>query len=178
MTPNSSAATKTSTTGHPPAAAATVTSTPPVLSTGFDYTGALAFDINYACWLDEHQRLINDLRSVVNSHIGDNDLCVLVDGVMFRYDEIFCLKGVGAKSDVFHMLSGMWKTPAERCFLWLGGFHSSELLKREKDEQMGESKVLMKAVLIVMTKRKHNHLAVLLLVLWTSMYAMYFFEAQ
>ncbi|GMP91480.1 hypothetical protein CsSME_00042163 [Camellia sinensis var. sinensis] len=23
----------------------------------------------------------------------------------------------------------MWKTPAERCFLWLGGFRSSELLK-------------------------------------------------
>nr|GEX55397.1 transcription factor TGA2.3-like isoform X1 [Tanacetum cinerariifolium] len=25
--------------------------------------------------------------------------------------------------------AGMWKTPAERCFLWLGGFRSSELLK-------------------------------------------------
>uniref|UniRef100_K3ZZA6 DOG1 domain-containing protein n=1 Tax=Setaria italica TaxID=4555 RepID=K3ZZA6_SETIT len=23
----------------------------------------------------------------------------------------------------------MWKTPAERCFLWLGGFRPSELLK-------------------------------------------------
>ncbi|KAF7136281.1 hypothetical protein RHSIM_Rhsim08G0005800 [Rhododendron simsii] len=63
--------------------------------------GALAFDIDYACWLDEHQRLINDLRSAVNSHIGDNDLCVLVDGVMFRYDEIFSLKAAGAKSNVF-----------------------------------------------------------------------------
>ncbi|KAG5532470.1 hypothetical protein RHGRI_026938 [Rhododendron griersonianum] len=91
--------------------------------------GALAFDIDYARWLDEHQRLINDLRSAVNSHMGDNDLRVLVDAVMSHYDEIFRLKGVGAKSDVFHMLSGMWKTPAERCFLWLGGFRSSELLK-------------------------------------------------
>ncbi|KAM3228870.1 hypothetical protein ACQJBY_060050 [Aegilops geniculata] len=25
--------------------------------------------------------------------------------------------------------ASMWKTPAERCFLWLGGFRSSELLK-------------------------------------------------
>ncbi|KAG5556984.1 hypothetical protein RHGRI_007288 [Rhododendron griersonianum] len=90
---------------------------------------ALAFDIDYARWLDEHQRLINDLRSAVNSHMGDNDLRVLVDAVMSHYDEIFRLKGVGAKSDVFHMLSGMCKTPAERCFLWLGGFCSSELLK-------------------------------------------------
>nr|ACR36211.1 unknown [Zea mays] len=38
-------------------------------------------------------------------------------------------KGVAAKADVFHILSRMWKTPAERCFLWLGGFRPSELLK-------------------------------------------------
>ncbi|CBI27049.3 unnamed protein product, partial [Vitis vinifera] len=91
--------------------------------------GALAFDMDYARWLDEHQRLINDLRSAVNSHVGDNELRILVDGVMAHYDEIFRLKSMGAKSDVFHMLSGMWKTPAERCFMWLGGFRSSELLK-------------------------------------------------
>ncbi|GFZ16111.1 bZIP transcription factor family protein [Actinidia rufa] len=91
--------------------------------------GALAFDMDYARWLEEHQRLINDLRSAVNSHIGDTELRVLVDGVMSHYDEIFRLKGIGAKSDVFHLLSGMWKTPTERCFMWLGGFRSSELLK-------------------------------------------------
>ncbi|KAA8529191.1 hypothetical protein F0562_034010 [Nyssa sinensis] len=91
--------------------------------------GALAFDMDYARWLDEHQRLINDLRSAVNSHLGDNELRLLVDGVMSHYDEIFRLKSIGAKSDVFHILSGMWKTPAERCFMWLGGVRSSELLK-------------------------------------------------
>uniref|UniRef100_A0A803QQE0 Uncharacterized protein n=1 Tax=Cannabis sativa TaxID=3483 RepID=A0A803QQE0_CANSA len=91
--------------------------------------GALAFDLDYARWLDEQQRLTNDLRSAVNSHMGDNELRVLVDGVMAHYDEIFRLKSIGAKADVFHMLSGMWKTPAERCFMWLGGFRSSEVLK-------------------------------------------------
>ncbi|KAL4378991.1 hypothetical protein GQ457_02G040300 [Hibiscus cannabinus] len=44
--------------------------------------GALAFDAEYARWLEEHNRHIR-----------------------------------------------MWKTPAERCFLWIGGFRSSELLK-------------------------------------------------
>ncbi|KAK6242838.1 hypothetical protein SCA6_008227 [Theobroma cacao] len=91
--------------------------------------GALAFDMDYAHWLDDHQRLINDLRSAVNSHMGDNELRILVEGVMAHYDEVFRLKSIGAKGDVFHMLSGMWKTPAERCFMWLGGFRSSELLK-------------------------------------------------
>ncbi|CAN6443310.1 unnamed protein product [Victoria cruziana] len=91
--------------------------------------GALAFDIEYARWLEEHNRQINELRSAVNSHASDNDLRVIVDGIMAHYDEIFRLKGIAAKADVFHVLSGMWKTPAERCFLWLGGFRSSELLK-------------------------------------------------
>ncbi|XP_071926003.1 transcription factor HBP-1b(c38)-like isoform X2 [Coffea arabica] len=92
-------------------------------------SGALAFDMDYARWLDEHQRMINDLRTAVSSQLGDNELRLLVDGVMSHYDEIFRLKDIGTKSDVFHMLSGMWKTPAERCFMWLGGFRSSEILK-------------------------------------------------
>ncbi|XVF31893.1 hypothetical protein REPUB_Repub17cG0033800 [Reevesia pubescens] len=91
--------------------------------------GALAFDMDYTCWLDEHQRLINDLRLAVNSYMGDNELHILVEGVMAHYDEVFRLKSSGAKAYVFHMLSGMWKTPTERCLMWLGGFHSSELLK-------------------------------------------------
>ncbi|PIA53822.1 hypothetical protein AQUCO_00900424v1 [Aquilegia coerulea] len=91
--------------------------------------GALAFDIEYSRWLEEHNRQANELRAAVNSHAGDGELRIIVDGIMGHYDEIFKLKGVAAKADVFHMLSGMWKTPAERCFLWLGGFRSSELLK-------------------------------------------------
>lgn len=92
-------------------------------------SGAIAFDMDYARWVDEHQRMINDIRSAINSQMGDNELHLLVDGVMTHYDELFRLKNIGAKADVFHILSGMWKTPAERCFIWLGGFRSSELLK-------------------------------------------------
>ncbi|MBA0876710.1 hypothetical protein Goshw_025372 [Gossypium schwendimanii] len=61
--------------------------------------------------------------------MGDNELCILVEGDMAHYDEVFRLKNTGAKADVFHMLFGMWKTPAERCFMWLEGFRSSELMK-------------------------------------------------
>ncbi|KAK1390477.1 hypothetical protein POM88_018655 [Heracleum sosnowskyi] len=103
---------------------------------------ALAFDMDYARWLEEHQRLVNDLRSMVNSQLGDAEMRILVDGIMSHYDEIFRLKGIAAKSDVFHMLSGMWKTPAERCFMWLGGFHSPELLKVINQQLMGVEKTL------------------------------------
>lgn len=96
------------------------------------FSGALAFDVEYARWLEEHNKKINELRAAVNSHASDNDLRGIVDSIMAHYDEVFRMKGVAAKADVFHILSGMWKTPAERCFLWLGGFRPSELLKVSK----------------------------------------------
>lgn len=89
----------------------------------------MAFDVEYARWLEEQNKQINELRAAVNSHASDTELRMIVDGILAHYDEVFRLKGVAAKADVFHLLSGMWKTPAERCFLWLGGFRSSELLK-------------------------------------------------
>lgn len=95
----------------------------------FKPLGALAFDMDYARWVDEHQRLINGIRSAINSQMGDNELHLLVDGVITHYDELYQLKRIGAKADVFHILSGLWITPAERCFMWLGGHRSSELLK-------------------------------------------------
>ncbi|KNA19148.1 hypothetical protein SOVF_064170 isoform B [Spinacia oleracea] len=91
--------------------------------------GAMAFDVEYSRWLEEQNRQINELRAAVNAHAGDAELRVIVDSVVAHYEDIFRLKGNAAKTDVFHLLSGMWKTPAERCFLWLGGFRSSELLK-------------------------------------------------
>ncbi|TVU47261.1 hypothetical protein EJB05_06854 [Eragrostis curvula] len=91
--------------------------------------GAMTFDLEYARWQEEQNKQINELRTAVNAHASDSDLRLIVDGIMTHYDEIFRQKGVAAKADVFHILSGMWKTPAERCFLWLGGFRSSELLK-------------------------------------------------
>ncbi|KAL0906912.1 hypothetical protein M5K25_025443 [Dendrobium thyrsiflorum] len=91
--------------------------------------GALAFDMEYARWLDQHQNQISDLRSAFNSQADDDELRLLVDGLMSHYDVIFKLKSICTRSDVFHMLSGLWTTPAERCFMWLGGFRSSELLK-------------------------------------------------
>jgi transcription factor TGA len=93
------------------------------------FAGAMAFDVEYARWLEDQNRQINELRSAVNSHTGDTELRIIIDGIMAHYDEVFRLKSNAAKADVFHLLSGMWKTPAERCFLWLGGFRSSELLK-------------------------------------------------
>ncbi|XP_042480588.1 bZIP transcription factor TGA10 isoform X2 [Macadamia integrifolia] len=90
---------------------------------------AAVFDMEYARWLEEHHRLMCELRAAVQEHLPENELRLFVDNCLAHYDEIMTLKGMVLKSDVFHIVSGMWKTPAERCFLWMGGFRPSELIK-------------------------------------------------
>ncbi|CAL5095562.1 unnamed protein product [Urochloa decumbens] len=90
---------------------------------------ALAFNMDYARWQEDHNKQTNELRALLNAHASDNDLRRTIDSIMAHYGEAFRLKRVAAKADAFHVLSAMWKTPVERCFLWLGEFRPSELLK-------------------------------------------------
>ncbi|KAI6669822.1 hypothetical protein NL676_004707 [Syzygium grande] len=92
-------------------------------------SGAAIFDMEYARWLEDDHRHMLELRTGVQAHLPDGNLRVIVDDYISHYDEIFRLKGVVAKSDVFHLITGVWATPAERCFLWMGGFRPSELIK-------------------------------------------------
>ncbi|XP_020552199.1 transcription factor TGA9 isoform X3 [Sesamum indicum] len=92
-------------------------------------SGGAIFDMEYARWLEDDHRHMSELRTALQAHLSDGDLRVIVDGYIAHYDEIFRLKGVAAKSDVFHLITGMWTTPAERCFLWMGGFRPSDLIK-------------------------------------------------
>ncbi|KAL2328468.1 hypothetical protein Fmac_021895 [Flemingia macrophylla] len=91
-------------------------------------SGAAMFDMEYARWLEDEQRNMAELRAGLQAALSDGELRVIVDGYLSHYDEIFRLKGVAAKTDVFHLINGMWTSPAERCFLWIGGFKPSELI--------------------------------------------------
>ncbi|XP_022846309.1 TGACG-sequence-specific DNA-binding protein TGA-2.1-like isoform X2 [Olea europaea var. sylvestris] len=104
--------------------------------------GAMAFDVEHARWLEEQNRLINELRTAVNSHASDPELRTIVDNVIEHFNDIFRLKSKAAKGDVFHLLSGMWKSPAERCFMWIGGFRPSELLKGKEALQQSLAETL------------------------------------
>eukprot|EP00252_Welwitschia_mirabilis_P020123 TRINITY_DN4859_c0_g1_i1.p1 TRINITY_DN4859_c0_g1~~TRINITY_DN4859_c0_g1_i1.p1 ORF type:complete len:315 (+),score=72.43 TRINITY_DN4859_c0_g1_i1:349-1293(+) len=92
-------------------------------------SGAVLFDLEYGRWVEEQNRQIRELRSALQAHVSDMELQILVENNIAHYDELFRIKGNAAKSDVFHLMSGMWRTPAERCFMWMGGFRPSELLK-------------------------------------------------
>ncbi|CAA0839180.1 Transcription factor TGA1 [Striga hermonthica] len=88
-----------------------------------------AFEREYAQWIEEQNRQISQLKNALQSETKDEELCRLVDSVMMHYTNLFAMKGKAAKADAFYIMSGLWKTSAERFFLWIGGFRPSELLK-------------------------------------------------
>ncbi|RLN23257.1 liguleless2 [Panicum miliaceum] len=92
-------------------------------------SGAAMFDMEYARWLDDDSKRLAELRGGLQAHLLDGNLGLIVEECMQHYDELFQLKAALARADVFHLLTGSWATPAERCFFWMGGFRPSELLK-------------------------------------------------
>ncbi|WOK97793.1 hypothetical protein Cni_G06501 [Canna indica] len=90
---------------------------------------AVMFDMEYARWLKEHHRLMCDLRAAVQEHLPENELRMFVDHCLRHYEHLMNLMGLIIKSDVFHLISGIWVTPAEHCFMWIAGFRPSDLLK-------------------------------------------------
>ncbi|XP_073110174.1 transcription factor TGA4 isoform X12 [Elaeis guineensis] len=91
--------------------------------------GIAAFEMEYGHWVEEQNRHTCGLRAALHAHVSDLELRILVESGMRHYDELFRIKALAAKSDVFYLMSGMWKTSAERFFLWIGGFRPSEILK-------------------------------------------------
>uniref|UniRef100_A0A7N0RIX1 BZIP transcription factor n=1 Tax=Kalanchoe fedtschenkoi TaxID=63787 RepID=A0A7N0RIX1_KALFE len=92
-------------------------------------TDAAIFDMEYARWLEEHHRLMCELRAAIEEHLSENELQIYVDNCLAHFDEIMNIKSIMAKTDVFHLISGSWKSPAERCFMWIGGFRPSQIIK-------------------------------------------------
>lgn len=87
------------------------------------------FEIDYGRWVEEQNRKITDLRTALRSNIRESDLKLIVDAGIKHYLSLFHMKATAAKADVFYIMSGMWKTPAERFFFWIGGFRPSETIK-------------------------------------------------
>ncbi|KAF8091204.1 hypothetical protein N665_0451s0017 [Sinapis alba] len=92
-------------------------------------SGIAAFEMEYGQWIEEQNKQICELRTVLQGHVGDVELRLLVENAMKHYFDLFRMKSAAAKEDVFFVMSGMWRTSAERFFLWIGGFRPSDLIK-------------------------------------------------
>ena len=93
-------------------------------------SGVTAFEIEYSHWVDEQKRHTAELMSALQGQqTSELELRLLVETGLSNYEHLFRIKEMAANADVFHVMSGMWKTPAERFFLWIGGFRPSEVLK-------------------------------------------------
>ncbi|KAL7616147.1 transcription factor TGA4 [Lactuca sativa] len=90
--------------------------------------GIAAFEMAYDLWVAEQQKKDNELKDVLQSHVSELELRIFVDSGLNHYYELFQLKANAAKADVFYTMNGLWRTPLERFFQWLGGPRPSELL--------------------------------------------------
>ncbi|XP_039800807.1 transcription factor TGAL5-like [Panicum virgatum] len=98
-------------------------------ASGATSSGAVMFDKEYARWLEDDSKLMTELQGIQQAQNLDADLGAIVEECVRHYDELFHLRAMLARSDVFHLMTGLWATTAERCFLWMGGFRPSEILK-------------------------------------------------
>lgn len=93
-------------------------------------SGVASFEIDYSHWVDEQKRHTAELMSALQGQqTSELELRLLVETGLSNYEHLFRIKAMAANADVFHVMSGMWMTPAERFFLWIGGFRPSEVLK-------------------------------------------------
>jgi hypothetical protein len=93
--------------------------------------GVAAFELEYDRWVDEQNRHTAELRNALQpqGQASELELRMLVETGLSNYKHLFQIKSAAAQSDAFYVMSGMWKTPVERFFLWIGGFRPSEVLK-------------------------------------------------
>ncbi|XVF39449.1 hypothetical protein PTKIN_Ptkin01aG0035800 [Pterospermum kingtungense] len=91
-------------------------------------SGITAFEMEYGHWVEEQNRHICELRSALQAYITDVELRILVESGLNHYCNLFRMKADAAKADIFYLISGIWRTSAERFFDWIGGFRPSELL--------------------------------------------------
>jgi transcription factor TGA len=92
-------------------------------------SGIAAFEIEHTHWVEEQIKRTTELRAALQARVSDIELRMLVEGMISHYDNLFQIKAIIAKSDVFYLMSGKWKTQAERFFLWIGGARPSEIMK-------------------------------------------------
>jgi len=91
-------------------------------------TGISSFKIEYGRWIEEQDRQNKEIRNALQTNASDIQLHLLVENSLNQYSNLFRIKAEAAKVDALYLISGAWKKPLERLFLWFGGSCPSQLL--------------------------------------------------
>jgi hypothetical protein len=94
----------------------------------FCEAGIAMFETEYDSWVEEQSRQNEELRNALQTNASYIQLQLLVESSLNQYSNLFRMKAEAAKADVFYLISGTWKAPVERLFLWIGGYRPSQLL--------------------------------------------------
>ncbi|WOG98562.1 hypothetical protein DCAR_0417906 [Daucus carota subsp. sativus] len=92
-------------------------------------SGIISFEIEYGLWVELQEKKNCQLRNVLQAQISEKELRVHVEGGLAHFSDLFRMKAEAAKADVFHVMHGMYRSPLERLFLWIGGFKPSEVIQ-------------------------------------------------
>ncbi|KAJ0683739.1 putative transcription factor bZIP family [Helianthus annuus] len=99
-----------------------------LLSSNVVNSGIATFEMEYELWVSEQRKKDDELRKVLLTHTSEIELKLFVDSGLNHYYDLFRMKADAAKADVFYLMNGLWRTPVERFFQWIGGFRPSELI--------------------------------------------------
>lgn len=92
-------------------------------------SGVVTFEVEYAQWVEEQGRQTAELRAALQAAAEGPELRAVVEAALAHYDRLFAAKREAARRDVFFVMSGVWRTGAERFFLWIAGFRPSEVIR-------------------------------------------------
>uniref|UniRef100_A0A0E0LDI8 DOG1 domain-containing protein n=1 Tax=Oryza punctata TaxID=4537 RepID=A0A0E0LDI8_ORYPU len=93
------------------------------------HSDAALFNLEYERWQEAHHQVIGRLRATVEEHRPDSELQPHVDEAVSHYGVLMAHKARLVGADPIHLLFGLWKGAVEQCFLWIGDFRPSELIK-------------------------------------------------
>ncbi|CAM6091404.1 unnamed protein product [Calypogeia fissa] len=80
------------------------------------------FEQFYKEWLEQEKALLDPLRKLVESEKSTAEIANLVDACYTHYSKYVDAKIQAAREDVAYVAAGMWRTPLEAGFLWMGGW--------------------------------------------------------
>lgn len=82
----------------------------------------IAFEQFYVQWIEEMNSLFNSLRAALQQSKTEDEVGSLVQACYSHYSHYMEQKMKICQEDASYVVAGMWRTPLEAGFMWIGGW--------------------------------------------------------